>query len=489
MLAQSHKLWVTMEFQSLQALRRAHPAWRLLASDHAPMVAAFLHRSFIAPNVRTLPEQELTAKLEDYLFYLRAQLGDGAYPKAAHEYLTAWAGDDRGWLRKYYSAQSDEPHYDLTPATEKAIQWLASLEQQRFVGAESRLMLVFDLLRQIVQGSETDPEARIHELERKRNAINSEIEQIRAGRMSFMDPTQLRERFLQAAGTARGLLADFRQVEQNFRELDRQVREQVATWEGGKGEVLEAIFGDRDAIADSDQGRTFGAFWDFLMSPARQEELTELMERVLELDSVAKLEPDRRLKRIHYDWLEAGEVTQRTVARLSEQLRRYLDDQAWLENRRIMGLLREIEQHALAVRGAPPAEPVMELDEPAPRIELAMERPLHSPPVKPRIEQQILVEGESDVEADALFEQAYVDRERLRGRIRQALQTRDQISLAQLIEAHPLEQGLAELVTYLSLASESERAVIDDDHPQRVSWTDATGCVRCANIPRVLFSR
>jgi hypothetical protein len=33
------------------------------------------------------------------------------------------------------------------------------------------------------------------------------------------------------------------------------------------------------------------------------------------------------LKRVHYDWLEAGEHTQRTVALLSQELRRFLDDQ------------------------------------------------------------------------------------------------------------------------------------------------------------------
>jgi hypothetical protein len=149
------------------------------------------------------------------------------------------------------------------------------------------------------------------------------------------------------ATTARELLSDFREVEQNFRDLDRSVRERIATWDGGKGTLLAEIFGKHDAISDSDQGKSFRAFWDLLMSPVRQEELSHLLERVFELDAVRALAPDRRLLRIHYDWLGAGEVAQRTVAQVSEQLRRYLDDQTWLENRRIVQLIREIEQHAL----------------------------------------------------------------------------------------------------------------------------------------------
>jgi hypothetical protein len=53
---------------------------------------------------------------------------------------------------------------------------------------------------------------------------------------------------------------------------------------------------------------------------------------------------------VHHDWLEAGEHTQRTVAQLSQQLRRFLDDRAFLENRRILDLLHGIESKALALR-------------------------------------------------------------------------------------------------------------------------------------------
>ncbi len=479
-----------MDYQQLHGLRRSHPAWKLLAADHAPLIIGFLHHSFIESNLRTLPEPELAAHLEDYLFHLRERLGAEAFPKRAIEYLNDWTGDERGWLRKYYPERGDEAHFDLTPAAEKAIEWIAGLEQPQFVGAESRLLTVFELLRQIVQGSETDPRARIAELERRRAELDDEIERIRAGELVLMDPTRLRERFLQTVDTARGLLADFRQLEQNFRDLDRQVRERIATWEGGKGELLENVLGRRDEIADSDQGKSFRAFWDFLMSPARQEELSTLLARSFELPPIAELRPDRRLLRIHYDWLEAGEGTQRTVARLSEQLRRYLDDQALLENRRIMNLIRAIEQQALVLRTRPPGgEFTMPLDEPAPGVELPMERPLFSPPFKPAIRERILVEGETDVASDALFDQVHVDKTRLRARIRQALQTRDQISLAGLLEQRPLEQGLAELVTWLSLATESTKSVIDEDQPQTVAWIDDQGHGRRATLPLVIFTR
>jgi hypothetical protein len=192
--------------------------------------------------------------------------------------------------------------------------------------------------------------------------------------------------------------------------------------------------------------------------------------------------------RVHYDWLQAGEVAQRTVARLSEQLRRYLDDKAWLDNRRIMQLLREIEHSALAVRDAPPDRMLVGLDEPRPDIDLTMDRPLFSPPLKPEIN-ELPSEGVVDVPTDALFGQVYVDKERLAMRIRQSLQTRPQISLSDLVEQYPIEQGLAEIIAYLTIAAGDSASIIEDTLHQTLTWTDHTGSPRQATLPAVIFCR
>jgi hypothetical protein len=477
-----------MDYRTLETLRRRHPAWRLLVAEHAPLIVSFLHDTFIRPNVRTLSQPELVMRLDDYLFSLRADFGEDKFPREAAQYLDNWASDEHAWLRKYYPPNSDEVHFDLTPATERAIDWLVDLGQRRFVGTESRLMAIFDLLHQLIQGTEMDPWARISELERRKQEIDSEIAHIRDGALYVLDATRIKERFQHIATTARGLLSDFREVEQNFRDLDRAIRERIATWDGGKAVLLDEIFGERDTIADSDQGKSFRAFWDFLMSPSRQSELTEMLSKVFELAPVQELKPDRRLLRIHYDWVQAGEVTQRTVARLSEQLRRYLDDKAWQDNRRIMKLVRDIEQRALALRDATPSGTVMELDEPAPDIALVMDRPLFTPPLKPHID-EIAADAAEDVPSDALFNNIYVDKERLASRVRRALQTRSQVSLVELVQAHPLEQGLAELVAYLSLAAADGASVIDDSRHLTLSWTDDEGRLRQGTLPMVVFCR
>ena len=490
-----------MDHLTLATLRDKHPAWRLLASPHAPLVAAFLHRVFVAPNVRTMSEADLAEALDDELFALHEQLGASAYPKRAQEYLDDWAAPDKGWLRKFYKPGTDEAQFDLTPATEKAIAWLASLTERPFVGTESRLLTLFALLEQISAGTEADPALRLAELQRRRDEIDAEIARVLAGDLPLLDDTAVKERFLQFQQLARELLADFREVEHNFRSLDRKVREKIALWEGSKGALLDQIMGERDAIADSDQGRSFRAFWDFLMSSRRQEALSAHLERALALPAVAALNPEPRTRRVHHDWLEAGEHTQRTVARLSQQLRRFLDDRAFLENRRILDLLRGIEAKALALRAAPPAGNVTAIDAMGASVELPLERPLFTPAARPKLADLVLDAGEADIDTARLFDQIVVDKARLRTNVQQALRRSAQVTLRELLDAAPLQQGLAELVAYLELAhaghgapaADGLRAVVDETVDEPVHWQacDAAGdpVERRARLPRVIFTR
>jgi len=478
-----------LSFDLLESMRQHHPAWKLLRSDHAPLIASFLHTVFLESNERFIGEAEMVEALEDALFALRAARGETLFPRSARDYLNDWADPDKGWVRKFYQAGSDEPFFDLTPATERAIAWLKSLGARSFVGTESRLLTLFDLLRQMHMGTETNPGLRIAELQRQRDAIDAEIARVTAGELPLLDDTKLRDRFQQFTQLARELLSDFREVEANFRKLDRDVRERIALWEGGKSALLDEIFGQRDAIADSDQGRSFHAFWDFLMSSSRQEELTSLLREILDHPAVRDMQPDPRLARIHYDWLDAGEHTQRTVSSLSKQLRRFLDDQAWLENRRIMDLLHGIETKAIALRENLPAGAFMEIAESSPRLELPMERPLYSPPFKPDLLDTVLAASGEEVDAAALFARQMVDKPALERHIRKTLQGTGQVSLGELIATRPLRRGLAELVVYLDLGVRAFTCDVDENATEHITWQtdDDPPLTKTAALPRVTF--
>ena len=116
------------------------------------------------------------------------------YPRSARVYLEDWAAPGRAYLRKYYPKSGSEAEFDLTPATEKAIEWLQALAPQPFVGTESRLLTLLQLLRDLAAGAQDDPTARIRELARRRDEIEREIERVREGRAGPLDTTQVKER-------------------------------------------------------------------------------------------------------------------------------------------------------------------------------------------------------------------------------------------------------------------------------------------------------
>ncbi|MET8798566.1 DUF3375 domain-containing protein [Nocardia sp. NPDC004568] len=476
-----------MDFDELDFLRRSDPAWRLLRADNAPLVLGFLRKVFVEDNIRSISATELTDRLDDELYALNERLGEGAFPKMAKAYLDDWAAPMNGWLRKYYPAGTDEVHFDATPAVEKALTWVDSLRKRSFVGTESRLNTVFELLRQMAYGAETDPDIRLAELHRRRGEIDDEIDRVAGGDFAVLDDSAQRDRYQQFAATAWQLLADFREVEANFRGLDRSLRARIAGWAGRKGQLLEEVVGNRTTITDSDQGRSFQAFYDFLLSHERQSELTELLEKVQSLDAVGETDP--RMRHIHYDWLDAAERTQATVRLLSEQLRRFLDDQVWLENRRVMDILYSIESSALALREQPTPALTCELDGTAPVIGLPMERPLYTPNEKVSLDSAGIAAADEDVDASALFEQVHVDRELLCGVVRRELRERAQVGLREVLGRRPLEQGMAELVAYLSLADSAFQIVFDEATREQVRWIDDGGVVRVATIPRVTFIR
>jgi len=478
-----------MEHDELLALRQ-HPTWRLLCADNAPLMLSFFYRMFIQPNSRSLKQGELTEKLEDTLFHLR-QVHKNKYPKTAKAYLTDWAHAENAFLRKYYAENSDEPEFDLTPASEKAIEWLRSLEQKQFIGTESRLLTVFELLEGILKTTQTDPQQRIIELEAQKADIDAEILRLKQGEVVSYDPRQVKERFYQLEETARSLLMDFRQVEENFRQLDRSTREKIATSNKHKGDLLDDIFGEQDEIADSDQGKSFQAFWGLLMSPTKQEEFNSLIQKVLALEEVQSCEPDELLPRMKYHLLEAGEKAQRTSSSLVEQLRRYLDDQVWLENKRIMSIIHEIEKTAVGIRQqAPKEKDFMYLDDTKADINLILSRTLFRPSGRTVIKNKKLTQGRAQFDSELLYTQHYVDVDLLQTRIHKALQEHTQISLFDLCQLYPLEKGMSELIAYMNLAcQDNANALIDEEKEVSMLWHNSEGLTKMVTMPSVIFTR
>lgn len=348
------------------------------------------------------------------------------------------------------------------------------------------------MLKEIVFQSTEDPEKKITELEKQKETLENEIEKIKAGYLEKPGETKIKERFLAAEETARKLLSDFRQIEQNFRDLDSEARKKQVGSSLSKGKLLDDIFRVRDLIWDTDQGRSFKAFWEFLMSQSKQDELDELIITVLQLPEVREIQKDKDnlLERLKISLVEAGEKVYKTNASIIEQLRKYLDNRMYLENKRITEIIAQIEKTAVRVKDSPPTERnFLEIDD-KPSLEFIMERPLYSPPQNPEINTDDIREGDAQIDTASLYQQLYINPRELEDHIRELLTTKPQVTLKEVTETYPIHKGLLELITYLGIAARDQKTVIDDENTEMIEVANhETRSNSKIQVPRTIFCR
>jgi len=451
-----------MDYHQMRNLRETNPTIRLLNADNSPLIISFLFQAFKYSNKITISNDELVSQLTDTIYHIRSMYGDGLYPESPQNYLDRWTTD--GFLRKYYPDTSDEPCFELTPSTEKALEWIKELESREFVGTESRMLKIIELLREIAYKNSEDPNRRLSELERKKTEIEAEIEKLKSGILDRYSNTQIKERYYEISDTSTKLLSDFKQIEYNFRELDQEVRKKQILQEVQKGELLDNFFESHDIFLNSDQGRSFRAFWDLLLSPASQNEFDDLIETVIHLPQVEEINKDDTLEGLKHHLIEAGSRVNTTKHNLNEQLRKFLDDRIYLENKMIVETIKDIKTTAVQIKNNPPGNKDFITIPGNPQISMIMERPLWDVSVSPGITVKVIEEGPSDlVNTERLYSQFDIDREELQARINQLLQSHSQVTLRAVVEQYPVERGLAEILVYVDIALKNKKAFVNEE--------------------------
>ncbi|ETX08583.1 MAG: hypothetical protein ETSY2_04545 [Candidatus Entotheonella gemina] len=489
-----------MTHDELQTTFKHAYSVKLLVSPNAPLILSFLYAQFKQPGRVVIAHHELSEALEDQLLELHAQ-DARRYPSDAQSYLRQWCDEDHRFLRKYFATGQDDPVYELTSHTERAIEWVISLHKTEFIGTESRFLRILDLLKEIVINCTPDVTVRLQHLEAQRAVIDAQIDALNTAvevaeddepEIALYSETQVKERLFEASEGARRLLADFREVEENFRAIARSVHEQQFQLGARKGDILRYFLNAEDAIKESDQGRSFYAFWQFLMSQSQQDELREWLDTIeampaFEIDS-ASPPVLRHLKRY---LLEAGTQVVASNRRLIQQLRQVLDEQQAGKMQRLHDLITDIGKLALELSPDFPEDEAFIHLEGAPGVEMPLERQLWEPPVTSRFDRRPLTQGEANLaEADfnALSNQVYVNEQQLRRNIDTLLERRQSVTLADVVKSYPIERGLTEVITYLSIAAKSRQHRIDTDvHDTIVVGQQAE--MRDMTLPRIVFAR
>ncbi|PID57762.1 hypothetical protein CSB45_05925 [candidate division KSB3 bacterium] len=485
-----------MSYTQIQSILSQSSSIKLLRAKNAPLIIDFLSREFKESNQIAIPSYQLADALVDYLEFLECSGGrsDGSQEERqarARHYLESWCSDEQGYLRKYTDDKGVDVH-ELTPDTERTLHWLRDLEEKEFVGTESIFLDIFRKVKELVELSQDDPAVRLEALQKRKIEIEAQIRDIESsGVVTTFNDTQVKERFYEINRSAKQLLADFREVEQNFRDLVRKIYEKHTEKARRKGAILGYVLDESETLKHSDQGRSFYTFWQVLMDRSRHEELDRSVASVYELLEQRKIESsDDFLNSMTFYLHEAGKKVIDSNHLLVEKLNRILSGQSTLERTRAIELITEIKHLALkAMDQAPQGPHFIEIDA-GPLIRLPLERPLGEEPQEAVFENHPAEIGSDDLEnADfqRLLNQFEINKESLLNRIRLRLHGSPQVTLLDVLEEYPLQDGLAELLTYFSIASQSSKHLIDDGQYDKIPLQGEHR--RVVRIPRIVFTK
>ena len=443
----------------------------LFKKDNASLIISFLYQSFKVKNKSSYLSNDLISNLSDCLFKINNDNDSRKerFPMEAKFYLDNWAKE--GFLRQTYIRE--DAVFELTPATEKALNWLTELNKPEFVGAESRLLQIFDLLSEISIKSSDDIELRKSELLKEKAKIDDELFKIQGGEYEKFDARLIKEKFSLLEESVGKLLSDFRQIEENFRSLNTKAREDQIKKNLTKGKYLKELFLDQDIIMNTPQGKSFEAFYDFLMNPGKQDELDELIDKILSLDELKEVKNNNQIGMLKENLVDSGDKVNKTTRSLSEQLRRFLDSTAFQESKRVLEIINEIEAASLSMKNNPPSERDFLLIDDKPKLSFPMEFELFAEDRNVKVHSGNIQVSDETFEVEALFKQQYIDPRALTERIESLLRNKKQITLKEVIEEIPVEKGLAEIIAYFSIATNKEKnlkAVVNEEQMERIPY-------------------
>jgi Protein of unknown function (DUF3375) len=471
---------------SYLALREGR-VWKLLAADHGPLVMAVLQSLFDQED-KTLAVSVAVERVTRDLDLLRAQGHE--MPQTAQLYLGDWLS--QGWLIRRFPTGAHEEVFELSSEAASALRWIESLHKPRAAATESRLASVMQQVIRLAEETDANPKTRLASLKAERDRIDQEIAAVERGGVRTLPDDRAVERAREVIALAQELASDFRNVRDAFDRLNRDLRQSLMENDGSRGDVLEHLFAGVDLIAESDPGRAFAAFWRLLTDGEQSYALTEALDAIAARGFTRRLEARERkfLQSLTAVLMDEGGEVHEVLQQFARSLKSFVQSREFQEQRRLHSLLKQAQQAALAVRDVirPNETIAFTLSLTSSRIRSASQWALYDPAMRvPDSAMEEAEESELTVDAvEALVRQSEIDFRTLREHVKAMLLEASQVTVADILERFPAEQGFGSVVGYVALGARHAEVA---ETTQRVYWTGKDGVDRSARIPAIYFTR
>lgn len=458
---------------------------KLLRARNLPLSISFLYSEFKSVERLEVPYHELLRTLANYLENIQYDSQDDEiisdkilldYDDKAKRYIDAWI--DARYLRNVMDDTTKEPYVLLSKHTEKAFQVFNYLNEKEFVGTESRFKDIFYKLRDIVQNSNPDIEKRLQELKQQQHDIDEQIRRIEIdGYVKSYEDYQIKSRFEELNRLAMDLIGDFKEVEDNFKQITRSIYEKQQFSGLVKGRLVKDAFDAIYALRETDQGKSFYAFWQFMIDDNSQQEFNGLIDELKNIIKERKLEVSItsvvKLKSLLYS--AARKVLDKNML-LADKISREIIAREQLENLKTKELISSIRTLAIKqLKNQEGSECGIELSD-TPSILLPIEKKLSEKQHEVKYSFNAFnaeLSMDDLAELTMMFDKDYIDNARLLDNVNSILRRKGQASLAEVVDEFGITKGLAELLSYISLVIKSDKFFINDEVSERIEFDHA----------------
>jgi Protein of unknown function (DUF3375) len=464
---------------------REQPLWKLLASDKAPLVLGVL-QGLLLGEEKVVPASVLLEKLNQELQQLKGAAED--MPQSGQAYLALWLSE--GWLTRRLPVGAQEEQYELTTDAVTAIRFLQGVLQPRAMATESRLAIVMQQLTKLAEDTNPDPSSRRAALLAERARIDRELEQVGRGVVETLPAERALERARDIIGLADELVADFRRVREDFDQLNRQLRADLLSNEGSRGQVLEQLFAGMDLIGETPAGKTFYAFWRLLTNIEQATIFSESLTEVVTRDFASELGAGEKrfLRNLTNRLLDEGGNVHEVLQTFSRSLRNFVQSREYQEQRRFSIVLRESQRDALAIKEhiRPNQDVGFSLWLPSAQLRSAAQWRLYDPADRaaPGGMEDAPESSMSLQDIASMVRNSEIDFGVLRRNIYECLQQSPVVGIEELLCIYPATQGLGSVVGYIHLALRHGQVT---PRTAQVSWTGMDAVARSAVVPAVYF--
>ena len=483
-----------MNYPRIKNLVKNSAAFRLFKKDYAAFIISFLYTEFKVYDQLTVEAEAFARTLKDTIESFKEEnLLENELLLSSDHYINEWAND--GFVRKFYEETKSEFYIEITPEIESVFKWVSEIEKIELgevVSTRSRFLNIFHLLKELVEDNVATSQDRIRILEAQKKSIEQEIERLKSGgEIKKLDKREIVEQFKLALKEAKELVADFRQIERNFSDITKQTQNKYMNQISTKGAVLEYVLNADEELMNSEQGKSFKAFWQFILSPARQDEFERIINTLYKREDIRAIDESQFLRKLKKQLLDSGRKVNRATDKMADQIRKALSDKSLQENRRIKDIINDIKSLALKSQTMLGSKKDFYSVESFPEIYLPIERPLWEKKDKGLKIDYALENANNEMSPEImelLMRNSSINIDELLANIDSLLKYKPKVELREVIEKYPLKKGVEELVTYLWIASNREHHTVDNS--QKVEFTISEDDDETVSIkfPKVVYN-